>query len=82
MIIFLVEWSKSPSFNTIIGSIEIIDLRMSTILVENLTHGETYSFRIAAASMFGYGEYAISVPKTLKISSILVTYMLNKKFFF
>lgn len=45
------------------------DLRKQSVTIENLTHGETYSFRIAAASMFGYGEYKIIMPKTLKITS-------------
>ena len=66
---FLVEWSKSSSFERIEGSQIVYDMKETSITISNLEHGECYTFRIFAGSMFGYGEAVVALPKNLRISS-------------
>uniref|UniRef100_A0AC35U3F3 Ras-associating domain-containing protein n=1 Tax=Rhabditophanes sp. KR3021 TaxID=114890 RepID=A0AC35U3F3_9BILA len=66
---YKVEWSCSPTFNKIEGSLLITDMRQTCVKIPNLIHGQFYSFRITAGSMFGYGQQILAAPTQIKISS-------------
>ncbi|KAI1725401.1 ankyrin repeat and fibronectin type-III domain-containing protein 1 [Ditylenchus destructor] len=63
------EWSKDSSFDIVDGTLELTDMTKAKITVDNLIHNESYTFRIAAASMWGFGNYNTASPKQLRISS-------------
>lgn len=62
------------SFNNIIGSLEVDDMRKTTINIENLEHGQMYSFRVYAASIWGYGPCSYVHPKSVRISSSFILF--------
>ncbi|KAI1731892.1 ankyrin repeat and fibronectin type-III domain-containing protein 1 [Ditylenchus destructor] len=68
------EWSKDSSFDTVDGTLELIDMTKAKITVDNLNHNDSYTFRIAAASMWGFGNYTAASPKQLRISSRIRAY--------
>uniref|UniRef100_A0A915E5D8 Fibronectin type-III domain-containing protein n=1 Tax=Ditylenchus dipsaci TaxID=166011 RepID=A0A915E5D8_9BILA len=39
------------------------------INVDNLDRGQCYTFRIKAASMWGFGKFSLAFPKAIRISS-------------
>lgn len=67
--LILVEWSKDTTFNEITGSVESTDMRKTIININNLEHGQNFSFKIYAASIWAYGPYCLAEPKSIKISS-------------
>uniref|UniRef100_A0AC34QC80 Fibronectin type-III domain-containing protein n=1 Tax=Panagrolaimus sp. JU765 TaxID=591449 RepID=A0AC34QC80_9BILA len=66
---YKVEWSTSPTFENIIDSQIINDIRIQSVTIGNLERGKCYTFRVSAGSMWGFGEPTVAHPKNLRISS-------------
>ncbi|KAH7732043.1 Protein R07E4.1 a [Aphelenchoides avenae] len=64
-----VEWSKTSDFRAIAGLMIVNDMRQMPITVSDLEHGESYSFRVSAGSMWGFGVATAAFPRTIRISS-------------
>lgn len=65
----LVEWSKTADFRAVAGSTIVNDMRQMPVTISDLEHGETYSFRVAAGSMWGFGVPSVAFPRSIRISS-------------
>uniref|UniRef100_A0A7E4VVM4 Fibronectin type-III domain-containing protein n=1 Tax=Panagrellus redivivus TaxID=6233 RepID=A0A7E4VVM4_PANRE len=66
---YKIEWSTSPTFDVVDGEHIVFDVRESSATIRDLGHGQSYTFRVAAGNIFGFGEPVVAHPKNVKISS-------------
>ncbi len=65
----IVEWSERETFDVIDGTKVLYDLRKLEVTINELTHGRTYSVRVAAAGLWGFGDTMTARPLRIAVTS-------------
>ena len=66
---FKIQWSKSDSFNEVVGEVEVKTIHTLEYRIENLNEGTRYFIRAAFGNPKGYGSFCASRPKSVVPSS-------------